>query len=200
MPRLMARGLSAAGACWSANATSLRQLSASPKQDNICSCATVRTLQRRGPFPKESQLPLARGRSGESQLGGEMTDDQSYGHVAVAFAEIARTSLRENGRGNVATDRRFRSPHRRGLRRGRYLSFGRVTGHHAGVLPPPRPRDRFGLIRRGGLGHHKDTLLDESLEGDGKQTSPRREHVGTRVKSANRWLYLLLTSQDKEQT
>ena len=144
--------------------------------------------------------PLARGRSGESQLGGEMTDDQSYGHVAVAFAEIARTSLRENGRGNVATDRRFRSPHRRGLRRGRYLSFGRVTGHHAGVLSPPRPRDRFGPIRRGGLGHHKDTLLDESLEGDGKQTSPRREHVGTRVKSANRWLFLLLTSQDKEQT
>ena len=67
-----------------------------------------------------------------------MTDDQSYGHVAVAFAEIARTSLRENGWGNVATDRRFRSPHRRGLRRGRYLSFDRVTGHHAGVLPPPR--------------------------------------------------------------
>lgn len=193
----MARGLSAAGACWGANATSLRQLPASPKQDNICSCATVRTLQRRGPFPRESQLPLARGRSGESQLGGEMTDDQSYGHVAVAFAEIARTS----------------SPRERSGKRCNRSSISQSSPSRVATRPvslfwpghrSPRrcthPRDRFGPIRRGGLGHHKDTLLDESLEGDGKQTSPRREHVGTRVKSANRWLFLLLTSQDKEQT
>jgi hypothetical protein len=31
------------------------------------------------------------GKWGERQLGGAMTDDQSYGHVAVVFAEIART-------------------------------------------------------------------------------------------------------------
>jgi len=105
--------------------------------------------------------------------------------------------LRENGRGNVATDRRFRSPHRRGLRRGRYLSFGRVTGHHAGYSTP-RPSRSIRSNTTGGLGHHKETLLDESLEGDGKQTSPRRENGGTRVKSANRWLFPLLTSQNKE--
>jgi len=200
MPRLMARGLSAAGACWGASATSLRQLPASPKQDNICSCATVRTLQRRGPFPRESQLPLVRGRSGESQLGGETTDDQSYGHVAVAFAEIARTSSpreRSGKRCNRSSISQS-SPSRVATRP--VSLFGRVTGHHAGVLPPPRPRDRFGPIRRGGLGHHKETLLDESLEGDGKQTSPRRENGGTRVKSANRWLFPLLTSQNKEHS